>query len=675
MTRRRGIMRAVLGGMAAFALALGGATTAAAAEPETTTITGTVTSAVDGSPVTSATIFVNNEDFTHNGSGLVEADGTYRIEGLPAGEYTVRFDVSGTDYVSEYWDGATNRNSAQRLTAVGGETISGIDATVDLGGAITGVVTRESDGSPIAGMLVQANTGSLLGTPGLTTTDSEGRYRFAGLIPGSYLVSFPSPDGVLASEFWDGAHDSSSATRVQVTSGGEVTGIDASLVGSGTVSGHVSLASDGSPVPGSVVLTVPGSDAPPIYAGIDQEGDYVASVPPGTYLVRFTPQGGRGIAEYWENASLEEDATPVTVTAGQALSGIDATLDSSAAISGTVRVLGQPSGDALVEVFQDGVLVTMAYTDQDGSFEVAIPAGTYTVRARANVYQEIYAPEYFGGVPAASDATPVTVTTDADRSGVDFDLSLGGDIQGSVIADGAADTVVTAYLRGEDAWNEIASVGVGPAGEFSFAPYLQPGVVGGSLAAGSYVLRFEAPGYCTQYSGAAASLDDAEAFELAEGQILTGVDTTLTVDCPAPKPKLTLSSPAVQAGNQIAVSGTGFAPGAEIAFELHSDPIALVTLTADAGGVLRGSFRIPASAPAGAHTLVALSGTTVIARTPLSVTAAAGSGGTGSGSATTGGTGGALASTGSDAPVFAATAALLLLFAGLTLVRRRRTQS
>lgn len=64
--------------------------------------------------------------------------------------------------------------------------------------------------------------------------------------------------------------------------------------------------------------------------------------------------------------------------------------------------------------------------------------------------------------------------------------------------------------------------------------------------------------------------------------------------------------------------------------------IARGTLTADADGVLQGTLRIPARAPAGAHALVALSGTTVIARTALTVTAAAGTG---------------LARTGIDGPV------------------------
>ena len=673
MTRRRGTMRAILGGMAAFALALGGATTAAAADPETTTITGTVTSAADGSPVTAASVFVNSEDFSQNGFAFVEADGTYRVEGLPAGEYTVRFDTSDTDFVTEYWDGATNRNSAQRITAVGGETISGIDATLDLGGAITGVVTRESDGSPIAGALVHANTGTLVGTPGLATTDSEGRYRFAGLIPGSYTVAFASPDGSLASEYWDGARDSFSATRVQVTSGGEVTGIDASLVGMGTVSGQVTLAADGSPVAGTVQFSSPGSIAIPTSVSINPDGTYTAAVPAGAYLVRFAPSGGRAIAEYWEDATAETDATPITVTAGQALTGIDAELDSAAAITGTVSVLGVPSGDAYVEVFRDGLYVTMAYTADDGSFVVQVPAGTYTLRATANVYEQIYAPEYFDGVASAAEATPITLTAGADRAGVDFDLSLGGDIQGSVTADGAGGyTTVTAYLLGDDAWNEITFLGT--EGDFSFAGYLEPGTVGGSLPAGTYTLRFEKDGYCTQYYGGASSLDDAETFEVAAGQVVTGIDATMTVDCPAVKPKLTLSSATVQAGGSIAVSGTGFAPDQEITFELHSDPIVLGTLTADAGGVLKGSFTIPASVPAGTHTLVALSGTTVIASAPLTVTAA-GAGGTGSGAGGTGGAVGALATTGSDAPVVAATAALLLLFAGLTLVRRRRAKA
>jgi LPXTG-motif cell wall-anchored protein len=673
------MMRAALGGMAAFALALGGATTASAAAPETTTITGKVTSAADGSPVAAATVFVNSEDFSQNGYGVVQADGTYRVDGLPAGSYTVRFDLSGTGYVSEYWDGAINRQAAQRVNAVGGETIAGIDATLELGGSITGVVTRESDGSPVVGATVLAASGSGQGSTASQATDAEGRYKITGLAAGAYTVEFSLFGSAFATEYWQGATDAIAATPVQVSSGGEVSGIDASLVGTGTVNGHVSLAADGSRVPGFVHFVDSGSGVTKASAYIDTNGNYTASVAAGTYIVRFTPSGGRAVAEYWEDALVEAEATPITVSTGQTISGVDAALDTATAITGTVRVLGELSGDALIEVYRDGVYVSMVYTKDDGSFEAVVPAGTYTLLAKANVYEQIYAPQYFDGVATAAEAAPVTLTADADRVGVDFDLSLGGDLQGTVTADGAGGyTIVTALLQGDDGWNEVTFVGT--EGDFSFAGHLEPGTVGGSLPAGTYTLRFEKEGYCTQYFGGAASLDDAKTIELAAGEVLTGVDATMTVTCPDAQPQISLSSGAVQAGNEISVSGTGFAPGQKVAFELRSDPIALGTLTADAGGVLRGSFTIPASAPAGAHTLVALSGSTVIASAALQVNAAAVAGGTGSGSGSgsssgsSGGTAGALANTGSDAPVVAATAALLLLFAGLVVIRRRRVQ-
>jgi LPXTG-motif cell wall-anchored protein len=166
-----------------------------------------------------------------------------------------------------------------------------------------------------------------------------------------------------------------------------------------------------------------------------------------------------------------------------------------------------------------------------------------------------------------------------------------------------------------------------------------------------------------------------------EGETVSGIDFALTVDTgPEVKPTLTLSAGSIRAGKDITVSGTGFAPGATIAFELHSDPIALGTLTADADGVLQGTLRIPATAPAGAHTLVALSGSTVLASTALTVTAAAGTGGqTGGGVASPGGgaatPGGQLATTGADAPVALLALGVLLAVMGGMLVRRRRVES
>lgn len=56
------------------------------------------------------------------------------------------------------------------------------------------------------------------------------------------------------------------------------------------------------------------------------------------------------------------------------------------------------------------------------------------------------------------------------------------------------------------------------------------------------------------------------------------------------------------------MTSTGWAADKGVTGTLHSDPVTLGTLMADAGGKVDGSFAVPTSAPAGAHELV-LSGT------------------------------------------------------------------
>src|SRR5690606_39990858 len=76
----------------------------------------------------------------------------------------------------------------------------------------------------------------------------------------------------------------------------------------------------------------------------------------------------------------------------------------------------------------------------------------------------------------------------------------------------------------------------------------------------------------------------------------------------------------VRPGEQLTITAGGFAPHETgIVLELHSDPVVLATgLTADANGVVRYSFTVPAGTPAGAHTLV-LKGATHTANVPLAV--------------------------------------------------------
>ncbi|WP_334152428.1 MSCRAMM family protein [Microbacterium sp.] len=675
---RRVSLRALLAGTAVSVLALTGAVSAAADDADpTVTISGTVTREDGGAPVASISVFVNSTDFTKNGAASTDANGDYTVTGLEPGEYTVRFATAGTEtgLISEYWDGARTAESATRITAVGGETVTDIDATLQQGASITGRVTRESDGTPISGASVSVSPDSIGASPAVVMTDENGVYLTDGLVPAAYTVKFEATDDALADEYWESAYDQQSATLVPVVAGQVATGIDASLTGAIGFEGTVTRAVDGSPVPGSVSATAASGAGPTFSTPIAPDGSYRLTVGPGVYIVQFISADPLVLSEYLENAYSQADASPVVVASGGGMFEFNPQLETGHVISGVVRSDGQPLEDAIVEPFMDGQPVAaMAYTKQNGEYTLVLPAGDYTVRAYGTAYDQTYAWQYFDGADTAASATVVSLGSSADPTGIDFDLSRGGAIHGAVSGGGAElqgdGATVTAYLWGDGEWNAVTTSNTG--GDFVLGGDREfPAENGGLLPAGTYTIGVQAEGFCTQFLGGGATLDDAETIDVVGGQVVTDIDITLATEChtpePEPKPALALGAGSVRAGGDIAISGTGFAPGEKISFELHSDPIALGSLTADAQGVLKGSLRIPVSAPVGAHTLVALNAQSVaVASAALQVTAASSQSTSGSA------TGDRLANTGSEAPTFAAMMALGLLAAGLVLARRRR---
>ncbi|MFT4284769.1 MAG: hypothetical protein QM598_08050 [Protaetiibacter sp.] len=123
-------------------------------------------------------------------------------------------------------------------------------------------------------------------------------------------------------------------------------------------------------------------------------------------------------------------------------------------------------------------------------------------------------------------------------------------------------------------------------------------------------------------------------------------------------PVVAASVTSVQAGDTLTVQAWGLLLDEGYTVELHSSPVTLGTATSDAAGTISQSFRIPASTPAGAHTVVLLRNGVQVAEVALTVTARP-----------------ALAATGADAA--AAPLALGLLLAGLAamLVSRRLRRS
>ncbi|WP_252727964.1 GH92 family glycosyl hydrolase [Curtobacterium salicis] len=74
-------------------------------------------------------------------------------------------------------------------------------------------------------------------------------------------------------------------------------------------------------------------------------------------------------------------------------------------------------------------------------------------------------------------------------------------------------------------------------------------------------------------------------------------------------PEFRLLAEAGTEGTVVGYSGSGFAPNERVALTLHSAPVALGTETANADGVLDGTFTVPSAAHPGAHRVEALGAT------------------------------------------------------------------
>lgn len=83
-----------------------------------------------------------------------------------------------------------------------------------------------------------------------------------------------------------------------------------------------------------------------------------------------------------------------------------------------------------------------------------------------------------------------------------------------------------------------------------------------------------------------------------------------------------VASPSVRQGGAQTITGTGFAAHENVSAVLHSTPVALGTVRADASGTVRLRFTVPRTLAAGPHTVVLTGRSGLTSRTSFTVTAA-----------------------------------------------------
>jgi len=194
-------------------LVQGGAVSGKVTDPEGNPMLGVDVSAYD--PVT----------WDEIGSAYTGSDGQYKISGLPENSYHIRFNKSDSKYAVQWYKGKLRREESAQLGVVGTGTITGIDATLFSGVALTGTVT-DASGAPLFGAKVEVYGGSEDEPFTDVSTDIKGSFTVSALAPGSYRLRFSHNDHVPR---WHGGSDRKSATSLRVKDTG-MQPISASLV-------------------------------------------------------------------------------------------------------------------------------------------------------------------------------------------------------------------------------------------------------------------------------------------------------------------------------------------------------------------------------------------------------------------------------------------------------------
>lgn len=423
-------------------------------------IVGTVTATDNGEPLPNAPyVYLYQNDGTYLGSVRADSDGSYRLEGLPPGDYRLR--STGSGYRSEVWDDVPCGSPCDVLSGLAvsveaGSTVTDVDFVLDRLASVRGSVTRTDTAAPAPSVLVELydDNGTRITSD---YTDSSGVYSIDRQLPGDYFVRTASD--IYRDELYD---DIACEPGCAVTSGAVVTaelnadtlGIDFALDPKAAISGRVTDADSGEAVRVRIFLYDESGTLLTSYFTYSSAEYEFAGLEAGTYFLRAgyydwdSYQSHEG--ELYDDIQCPETCDITTGTALVAgpttqLTGIDFQLRRRGRITGTVTTAGSgtPVTYGYVQAYHlDG---TFAKSDSlfDGSYEIhGLPAGDY----RVGTVTPLHLDEMYDDLPCADpcDATTgavVTVRIGLDTSGIDFALAPYGTIVGATYDAWSGDSI------------------------------------------------------------------------------------------------------------------------------------------------------------------------------------------------------------------------------------------
>ena len=415
-------------------------------------ISGEVTVGDDNAPLPGVTVTVSGGPRDEEHSTTTDSDGTYLVENLHAGDYSVV--ISGYD---------TNEYGFEPTT----ETVSvGLRETLEV--AFQGELLRTAGVSgrvSVDGMGIPGVTVTLTGEEDREpqNTNADGQFGFSGLAAGDYTLTISGYDAV------EYAFEPTREFALELD-GAEIMNFTGKALRTATVMGYVTV--EDAPLPGIAVTLI---------KVVGTSGEIVGAVPTGdkggytfgpllagAYQVRIA-----GYADEHDFAAGDMQGATV-MTDSTATVNFAATIIRTASVSGMVTIDGEAMKDVTVTISGEHAPADSSMmTGDDGSYSFGgLRKGDYTV-TMTNPDDNAYS------FPTV--ATPVNLGVGQAQPGISFAGTRlkRASISGQVHAAGDPVAKVTVTLSGDADGEDVDGEDVtDDNGEYNF-----PG-----LAIGSYTV-------------------------------------------------------------------------------------------------------------------------------------------------------------------------------------------
>lgn len=356
-------------------------------------VTGKVTVPA-GVDVTKVSVYLSNSAKPADPGGYTnpKANGEFSVGGLVPASYRVTFGWSGNDspVLDAYYGPAGATQDTTTLVNVPPvQPVTGINQTLLAAAKIKGKVTVPA-GFSAANILVMAKAPDGLAWMGSAQTDGTGAFSIGGLPSGSYKLEYSASNQNLLHQWHGQKLDASASTAVTVATGGVLTVANESLLPGAVVSGSLTLPASLAGEDSSVSLVGPNGFSR--FLNVDDNSNFsFDKLPAGTYSIEFNRSSGvstNSEASFYKDKAESlgtASATQVTVTTGEAKTGLTSTVKAGGTLTGKiVGTDGQPLNNVPVRVYtKDGSLVTRgANTIANGTFKVTgLTTGSYLVSA------------------------------------------------------------------------------------------------------------------------------------------------------------------------------------------------------------------------------------------------------------------------------------------------------